>query len=289
MKENRTGVPWKFVCFILVAALIGAGILLAFRPDLRYLIKTVLLPTKASVALVPVEEGELTLERVSLASLEENPKVTWEQSMMLINQEHRLDQDFVADTGFYEDSEVILNRCMIQAYGDLSQEVRTRFEVPLLIKSAYRTMAEQAEEQVEEGENAAQTGASEHQAGLALDVCVPGFGGRSFLKTGAGQFVNSNSWEYGFIIRYPWYGQKETGIPYEPWHLRYVGKPHAEIIMLNHMTLESYVEGLEIGTFYRCGDCFITRQNPQSLQLPGTFSSAVVSPDNTGALVVTLR
>lgn len=288
MKETRRSVRWHFVCGILLVGLIGVGILLAFRSDLRYLIKTVLLPTKASVALIPVEEGELTLERVSLEDLEQDERVTCNQSMMLINEKYRLPEDFVADTDAYQDSDVVFNRCLMQPYADLSEEVRTRFEARLLIKSAYRTGDEQAQEQIEEGKKAAQTGASEHQAGLALDVYVPGYGGRSFLKTAAGQFVNSNCWQYGFIIRYPWYGQGETGIPYEPWHLRYVGTPHAEIIMLNRMTLESYLEGLEVGTIYRCGDCLVTRQNPKTLEIPMDFSSAVLSPDNTGSVVLTL-
>ena len=37
--------------------------------------------------------------------------------------------------------------------------------------------------------------------------------------------------EYGFILRYPPEKVDITGIIYEPWHYRYVGKTAAEEIM----------------------------------------------------------
>ena len=54
--------------------------------------------------------------------------------------------------------------------------------------------------------------------------------------------------EYGFILRYPKDMQEKTGIIYEPWHYRYVGKEHAEIIMSNGLCLEEYLEDMQ--TYY---------------------------------------
>ena len=48
--------------------------------------------------------------------------------------------------------------------------------------------------------------------------------------------------EYGFILRYPKDKEDVTGIIYEPWHFRYVGKEAAEYIMENGLCLEEFVE-----------------------------------------------
>ena len=50
--------------------------------------------------------------------------------------------------------------------------------------------------------------------------------------------------DYGFILRYPKGMQDKTGIIYEPWHYRYVGKEHAAIIMENGICLEEYLEDM---------------------------------------------
>ncbi len=48
--------------------------------------------------------------------------------------------------------------------------------------------------------------------------------------------------KYGFILRYPFGKEHITKIAYEPWHFRYVGAPHAEIIEKNDFVLEEYIE-----------------------------------------------
>ena len=52
------------------------------------------------------------------------------------------------------------------------------------------------------------------------------------------------------IIRYPEGKEDVTGIGFEPWHIRYVGIPHAKIMYRNNWTLEEYYENLEVGDFY---------------------------------------
>ena len=82
-----------------------------------------------------------------------------------------------------------------------------------------------------------------------MDVYVSGCAGDAFARSAAGKFIEKDGWRYGFIVRYPSYGEDKTGIRYEPWHVRYVGSPHAEIIAKNSLTLEEYIKGLEIGTW----------------------------------------
>ena len=43
------------------------------------------------------------------------------------------------------------------------------------------------------------------------------------------------------ILRYPPEKVDITGIIYEPWHYRYVGKTAAEEIMKKNLTLEEYL------------------------------------------------
>ena len=53
--------------------------------------------------------------------------------------------------------------------------------------------------------------------------------------------VMKNSWKYGFVLRYPADKSDITGIIYEPWHYRYVGKEAAAEIYENKLCLEEYL------------------------------------------------
>ena len=73
----------------------------------------------------------------------------------------------------------------------------------------------------------AKPGFSEHQTGLAADLSASGQGCRlfaCFANTKAGKWLATNSWRYGFILRYPNGATKITGYDFEPWHYRFVGK-----------------------------------------------------------------
>jgi len=54
-----------------------------------------------------------------------------------------------------------------------------------------------------------------------------------------------NAHKYGFILRYPDGKQSITKVIYEPWHFRYVGKEHAEVIKEKGFCLEEYIEYLK--------------------------------------------
>lgn len=84
---------------------------------------------------------------------------------------------------------------------------------------------------------------SEHETGLAIDVT--GGNGKCaaedcFGGTPEAKWLEKNAARYGFIIRYPKGKEAITGYQYEPWHLRYVGKPMAKQIMNRGITLEEY-------------------------------------------------
>lgn len=85
----------------------------------------------------------------------------------------------------------------------------------------------------------ARPGHSEHQTGLSFDLNTID---DSFFHTLEYEWINNNSYKYGFIIRYPQNKEHITGYKFEPWHLRYVGYPLSKILYNNGdwITLEEY-------------------------------------------------
>ncbi|GHU82993.1 hypothetical protein FACS1894196_2180 [Clostridia bacterium] len=81
-------------------------------------------------------------------------------------------------------------------------------------------------------------GASEHHTGLAFDITVAG---RSFATTEQSRWLSEHCWDYGFIIRYAADKEAITGISAEPWHIRYVGQPHAQSMREKNWCLEEYL------------------------------------------------
>ena len=60
----------------------------------------------------------------------------------------------------------------------------------------------------------------------------------------AQKWLMEHCWEYGFILRYPKDKIDVTGIIYEPWHYRYVGKELAAELHELGLTLEEYIHSL---------------------------------------------
>ena len=83
-------------------------------------------------------------------------------------------------------------------------------------------------------------GSSEHNAGLAMDICSLS---ESFENTDEFAWLNEHAADYGFILRYPKAAEKReiTGVTYEPWHYRYVGVEAAKDIKSRGITLEEYL------------------------------------------------
>lgn len=90
-------------------------------------------------------------------------------------------------------------------------------------------------------------GTSEHQTGLAVDLVSAGYQylNQKQEKTAEQQWLMQHCWEYGFILRYPTEKSDVTGIGYEPWHYRYVGKETALAIRDSGLCLEEYLTALE--------------------------------------------
>ena len=248
------------------------NLLFQFRNDLAATFHQQSLPQTVSVSTYTIQLDDLLSD----------PNCTKNQALMLINDTYPLSDSFQPEISSYKDTDVQMNSCIQDAYAAMSATVREQFDVPLYVREAYRTAKEQEEKTEENSAVAAEVGASEHQAGLALDLYVPQFGGWAFTKSAAGRFVDTNCRDYGFIVHYPSYGEKQTGIPYEPWHLRYVGLPHSQIIMDEYLTLEEYIDLLKPGSFYQYGSYLISHQNGRVIDAPSGWKHVTVSEDNLG-------
>lgn len=280
----------KRIIIIVAAAILFAVMLVAFIFGYHYIyafcerIGLFRSPIKIEVA----DSGGFA--EYAIEELISDGRVSFDQSLMLVNTTYTLPEDFVPDVVEYKDTTAYMSRPMIDAYAGLSDAVQDKTGNKLYVSSDLRGREEQEELYNQDPETATKPGASEHQSGLALDVYVPYYAGDGFLKSPSGRYVNSHAHEYGFIIRYPAYGEKTTGIRYEPWHIRYVGAPHAKVIYNNHITLEEYILSFEIGEWYEMDGYLVSRQTiGENITMPENFESCIISPDNTGCYIITVQ
>ena len=90
-------------------------------------------------------------------------------------------------------------------------------------------------------------GTSEHQTGLAVDLVAASYQvlDKKQEQTKEQKWLMEHCWEYGFILRFPSDKSAVTGIGYEPWHYRYVGKETAKAMQESGLCLEEYLTTLE--------------------------------------------
>ena len=121
----------------------------------------------------------------------------------------------------------------------------------IIVLSGYRSKEHQQELYDEDlettgldySERVSKPGYSEHQTGWGVDLSL--YDGSDYDGTGIYEWINEHCAEYGIILRYPENKTEITNIQYEPWHYRYVGKPHAAYIMQNDLCLEEYIDLLK--------------------------------------------
>lgn len=83
------------------------------------------------------------------------------------------------------------------------------------------------------GQWVSRPGTSEHELGLAVDIGTE--------TPALYDWLQDNSWRYGFIQRYPENKTALTGVAHEPWHYRYVGKEAAAEMYAQGLCLEEYL------------------------------------------------
>lgn len=91
-------------------------------------------------------------------------------------------------------------------------------------------------------------GTSQHMTGRAIDFTTAVLKGglvEEFAGTPEGRLLKEHAWRYGFVFPYAEGKEEITGYIYEPWHLLYVGKYHAEIIQMHGWVIEEYLGYME--------------------------------------------
>lgn len=214
-----------------------------------------------SISSLPEEESSQPPEPLSESEPDESgPAVDLDDwRLILVNAEHPIPDDFtvvLGDTpyGYQVDARIV---------DDLSAMIEgARADgISLMICSAYRTKERsqqlfdkqirqqlsygltQEQAVIEAAKWVAPPGTSDHHTGLALDIVTPSYQmlNFGFADTGAAKWMAAHAHEYGFVLRFPEDKQEITGIVFEPWHFRYVGKEHAAAIFEGGLCLEEYV------------------------------------------------
>ena len=163
----------------------------------------------------------------------------------------KLDSNYQVAAEAYDDLQLMLADC--KAGGGkpvICSAYRTQeYQENLYNKKVKKLMStglSQDEAEKEAGTVVAVPGTSEHQLGLALDI-IDYYNytlDRSQENTKTQQWLMANSWQYGWILRYPNGKSEVTGIIYEPWHYRYVGREIAAEIHELGLCLEEYLQML---------------------------------------------
>ncbi|MCI8360963.1 MAG: hypothetical protein HFE86_06480 [Clostridiales bacterium] len=169
--------------------------------------------------------------------------------------ENGFDPDLSKIKSAYNPNSLKIDSRIVEAV-DIMCDAAKKDGVTLTVISAYRTNAKQnslynnkVDRLVAQGYNrdealtvaataVARPGTSEHQLGLAIDFNSVE---QDFEHTKAGKWLRAHCVEYGFVIRYPDDKKELTGVIYEPWHFRFVGRKNAAKMQELDMCLEEYL------------------------------------------------
>lgn len=189
-------------------------------------------------------------EAAEAARREELARERSEWYLILVNPDNAIPDDFEVKTVEVENGYFVDERIK-DALSEMLADCRDAGYSPVII-SSFRTRETQ-QYLYDHTANKADTavpGHSEHECGLAADIIDADSMGWSDPLIDKQEDMPAQKWlmehcsDYGFILRYPKGKQEKTGIIYEPWHYRYVGKDHAKIIMDKGLCLEEYLEDM---------------------------------------------
>lgn len=183
------------------------------------------------------------------------------KDLILINKNHKvaptyLERIKLVTINNVDNDPILLEEETATAYKNLKQFLLEK-NIELAIDSAYRSLEKQQQIYDEFKEKygidyansiVAPVGTSEHHTGLAIDFAIKienNFDLENkdiFRHIKIYQSVVPYLADFGFILRYPKGKEQITGFPYEPWHIRYVGKDAAKEIESNDWVLEEYIK-----------------------------------------------
>ena len=178
----------------------------------------------------------------------------------LINKDNKIKESFYKRVNFIDIKDIDgkdtkIEKETYEKFLELQKFMETK-NIIIGIDSAYRSEERQQElyyEFIEKyGQEYAEkivapVGTSEHHSGLAIDLALKS--NNEYLDADMVhedqepiyKELHKHLKDFGFILRYPEAKEHITGYPYEPWHIRYVGKFVAKIIYEKNYTLEEYL------------------------------------------------
>ncbi|MBP3379645.1 MAG: M15 family metallopeptidase [Ruminococcus sp.] len=137
-------------------------------------------------------------------------------------------------------------------------------------------------------------------SGYTVDLALYGYLGMiGFDGYDAEGWIIENCHNYGFIVRYPAGKESVTGETFCPWHLRYVGEPHAAAMKQYNMCLEEYISFLSSSSVQQPFEYSSGTANYKIYTVPseGEITNVQVpvggncdiSGDGSGSYIVTAR
>lgn len=183
---------------------------------------------------------------------------------VLVNKAHPVAEDFLSSVKLTcakgtKDRPFLIEEKTYEAYLGLEAYVKQQENVIIGIGNAYRSVEQQQMiyerfcwefGQAYADKIVAPVGKSEHHTGLCVDLELF-FEGEGFISNNHNfdrisavfeKHVHPHLADFGFILRYPEAKEHITGYPYEPWHIRYVGKGLATQIAQGNETLEEWLD-----------------------------------------------
>lgn len=221
----------------------------------------------AEIQPVAVESGA-PAENTAKSDLPNIDIKSWEY--LLVNRDHKLDASYeppelvyvnmTADDRnkptSYDPNRLPVDSRIADALLDMAEACKAE-NIPVFLSSGYRSYSEQQtllNNKVNSGYDydtaitiVAEPGTSEHQTGLCCDITdrYRQLKDSSLEETETYKWLASHCTDYGFIVRYPASKSGDassvTGVIYEPWHFRYVGKEVAKYITEHDLSLEEFV------------------------------------------------
>lgn len=179
----------------------------------------------------------------------------------LVNKENSIKDNFLKQIELkeiksVEEKNILIEKNTYEAYLELANFLES-LGIIVGIESAYRSRDYQQQIYddfvIRYGEYYATSvvappGKSEHHTGLAIDLNIminkrwQQDNQELMEQVAIYEEIHKYLHNFGFILRYQKGKEEITGYPYEPWHIRYVGKVVAKIIHDNNWTLEEYKE-----------------------------------------------
>ena len=277
MKEKRNRKKWGFLILLLAFIPITLAILFALALSASSAVQQAELDKaleksrleRSVLFLADEQRNQIRIQEEADRQLREAERRQLEADflsreketlLMLVNPWNPLPEDyepqlvFLGD-GIYMDERAagpltkMLEACLAAGYmsvpisGYRTQEYQQELfnnKVERLLKDGW------PEDRVEEeaAKSVAVPGTSEHQLGLAMDILDVNNPNLDITQewTNAQRWLMKHCTEYGFILRYPNGTTDVTGIIYEPWHYRYVGKETASAVAASGLVFEEYLQ-----------------------------------------------